>query len=304
MPYPGEIAALTAALLWSVNSLIFGFAVRRLGSFSLNLIRLNLAALLLGSAAMIACGTSWISATPGRDLCLLVVSGLVGLTLGDWAYYRSLQILGPRLATLLFALVPPITTVLGALILGEWPRWIGVAGMALTVGGVAWVILERQGILSTGNREMPAHSSRFRGVLFGVLGSLGQSVGLILTREAMESGISTLPATAVRMASGAAGIWFVWILARRPLGLSRMRGDRRVPVATLSGVILGPVIGIWLSTVAVKHTMAGIAATLTSTTPVMILPLVILVHRERVSPRAAMGAALAVAGVALLFARH
>ncbi len=304
MAHLGEISALAAALLWSVNSLIFGFAVRRLGSLSLNLIRLNLAALLLCSAAILTGGTAWISDTPIRDLSLLVISGWIGLTLGDWAYYKSLQILGPRLATLMFSLVPPITTLLGVLYLDERPRLIALAGMVLTVAGVTWVVLERPATPPPDGSRHPIGTPRLLAVLFGVLGSIGQSVGLILTKEAMSAGVAVLPATAMRMAAGAAGTWVVWILSRRPLGLVRLREDRRVLPATACGVVLGPVLGVWLSMIAVKYTQAGIAATLTSTMPVLILPLVVLVHKEKVSPRAALGAALAVAGVALIFARH
>ncbi len=304
MTHLGEISALAAALLWSVNSLIFGFAVRRLGSLSLNLIRLNLAALLLCSAAILTSGTAWISDTPIRDLLLLVTSGWIGLTLGDWAYYKSLQILGPRLAALMFSLVPPITTLLGVLYLDERPRLIALAGMVLTVAGVTWVILERPATPPPDGSQHPIGTPRLLAVFFGVLGSVGQSVGLILTKEAMSAGVAVLPATAMRMAAGAAGIWVVWILSRRSLDLVRLREDRRVLPLTACGVVLGPVLGIWLSMIAVKYTQAGIAATLTSTMPVLILPLVMLVHKEKVSPRAALGAALAVAGVALIFARH
>ncbi len=304
MAYLGEISALAAALFWSVNSLIFGFAVRRLGSFSLNLIRLNLAALLLCSAAVVTSGTTWISDTTLRDLSLLGISGLIGLTLGDWAYYQALHILGPRLATLLFSLVPPITILLGVIYLDERPRLIALLGMALTVAGVTWVVLERPAVLPPGVRRVPGRTPRVAGVFFGLLGALGQSVGLILSKEAMGAGVPVLPATATRMAAGAAGIWVVWILSRRPLGLARLMEDRRVLPATACGVLLGPVLGIWLSMIAVKYTLAGIAATLTSTMPVLILPLVAFVHRERISLRAAVGAALAVAGIALIFARH
>lgn len=56
-----------------------------------------------------------------------------------------------------------------------------------------------------------------------------------------------------------------------------------------------------MSLIALKYISAGIAATITATLPVMILPVVIFAHKEKVSWRAAIGALVAVIGVAILF---
>ena len=58
---------------------------------------------------------------------------------------------------------------------------------------------------------------------------------------------------------------------------------------------------VGLSLVAVQRTSAGVAASLMATTPVLILPIVVLLGRERFSLASLGGALLAVAGVALLF---
>ena len=73
--------------------------------------------------------------------------------------------------------------------------------------------------------------------------------------------------------------------------------------ATLGASVLGPVLGVWLSLIALRLTKTGIAATLMATTPILVLPLVVLLRGERVSPRATIGALVAVAGVALIFLR-
>lgn len=286
-----------AAVCWSVTTLLFTYAVRRIGSLNLNLVRLTLATGMLAILAIGIAGTSWMRSTPRGDLLLLGISGIIGLTIGDWAYFRSMHLLGPRLATLLMALSPPVTVVLGLALLGERPGLGTLLGIALTLAGVAWVVLERP------ETRAPA-GHRLRGIAFGSLGSLGQAVGLILSKRGMEGGIGTLPASSVRIAAGTAGIWLVALATRRMGGFGTLRGNGRLQLATLGASILGPVAGIWLSLVAVRYTQAGIAATLMATVPVLILPLVILVYRERVSPRAALGAILAVAGVALLFLKH
>jgi drug/metabolite transporter (DMT)-like permease len=297
MPYLGEIAALTTAVCWSITSILFTFVVRRIGSFTLNLARLSVAAATLTILTLSIYGTGWLVHARPADLINLVLSGWIGLTLGDWAYFQSMRMLGARMATLMMALAPPFTVLLGIPFLKELPGSMELLGMALTVAGVAWVVLERTG------EQMPA-GHRIRGLFLGVLGSVGQALGLILSKAGMAGGITPFPATAVRLVSGCGGVWLFVLLSRRPSGLAQVRQDRRLPLAILGASMLGPVLGIWLSLVSVRHTQAGIAATLMSTVPVLVLPLVILLHHERVSLRAAAGAVLAVVGVAILFMRY
>jgi drug/metabolite transporter (DMT)-like permease len=70
---------------------------------------------------------------------------------------------------------------------------------------------------------------------------------------------------------------------------------------TSLGAFFGPFLGVSLSLVAVKHTQAGVAATLMALVPVTILLPTVLVQKQRVSARAVLGAVVAVAGAALLF---
>jgi drug/metabolite transporter (DMT)-like permease len=67
------------------------------------------------------------------------------------------------------------------------------------------------------------------------------------------------------------------------------------------GAMAGPFLGITLSLVAIQRTQMGVAATIMSIVPVLIIPFVILINKEKVSARAALGAGVAVGGVALLW---
>ena len=296
MPFLGETAALLTAACWACTSILFGFAVRHLGAFRLNLIRVTLAAVMLGGLALLLFGTGWLVTARPRDLLILSISGWVGLTLGDWAYFQSLHLLGPRLGTLFITLSPPLTVLLGVFVLHEHPGWRELVGMALTIIGVAWVVLERP-------TDGTPRGHRIRGTVCGILGSVGQAVALVMSKAGMAGGITPLPAAAVRMTAAMVATFALAAVTRRVAESINPGLDRRVIAATVAATILGPGIGIWLSLVAVQHTQAGIASTLISAVPVLVLPLVVFVQKERVSPRAVFGALLAVAGVALLFLR-
>lgn len=292
----GELAALATAGLWAVASLLFTAAARRRGSFALNVVRLSGALLILSAVLFATRGLSWAPGAGAQQLGILAVSGWVGLTLGDWAYFGAFVAVGPRLTTLLMTLAPPFTTLIAWLWLGEVLPPLAFVGMAVTLVGVAWVVAER------GATPIP-RGARIRGVLLASLGSLGQALGLVLSKMGMGETVDPLPATAIRMAAAVAGVWVLAVATGRAGDAGRLLRDPRARYAAAGATIVGPVLGVWLSLVAVRLTETGIAATLMATTPVLILPLVRVVYGERITRRAVGGALVAVAGVSLLFLR-
>ena len=98
-----------------------------------------------------------------------------------------------------------------------------------------------------------------------------------------------------------AAIWLFAAFRGEVIRTIKALADRRCLMALSGAAFLGPTIGVWLSLVAVKHTQAGIAMTLMSTFPVVVIPLAMIVHKERPSYRSVLGAIIAVIGVAMLF---
>ena len=79
--------------------------------------------------------------------------------------------------------------------------------------------------------------------------------------------------------------------------------QRYVAFVVILASIAGPFIGVWLSIVAVKYTEAGIASTLLSTVPILLIPMEFIIHKRVPTWRGVFGAVLAVVGVALIFLR-
>jgi drug/metabolite transporter (DMT)-like permease len=77
--------------------------------------------------------------------------------------------------------------------------------------------------------------------------------------------------------------------------------DKKGITRTIGGAVTGPFLGVWLSMVAVTYTVAGVAATLMSLMPVMIIPVVWILYKQKTSWRGILGAGIAVIGVAILF---
>jgi len=296
MPFVGEISALATACCWTASSIVFAAATMRVGSVYVNVTRLTAAALILllvVAAVRIPVDVSFSQA--GH----LFVSGLVGLVFGDTFLFKSYEYNSARISSLIMSTAPALTAILGYLFLGETLSLPGITGMVITLAGISLVVLERREHSSTA-----MHTSLI-GIFYAFLGSIGQAGGLILAKGAFVEGpINGFVATLIRMLAAVIVILPLAIAAKRyTRPVSVFSHDRRALIHTMLGTIFGPVLGVTASLIAVAHTKTAIAATLMATVPIIMLPTVRFVEKERLTWRAIAGAWIAVGGVIILFLR-
>lgn len=260
----------------------------------MNLIKGALAFLFLGAASLII-GERW-SALPENMVFFLIISGVIGIGIGDTAYFFAINDLGTRLALLLCVLAPPMTAGVAYLLLGETIQPLGWIGVVVTLAGVAWVVTEE-----TGGENSAVRKNLLRGLFWGLLANLAQAVGAVISRLALtQSTITPLQTAVIRLGGGVFSL-LLWITLRRePLGRWIKTSGRAVWSDIMIVVIFGACLAIWGQQIALQNTEAGIAQTLLSTSPIFILPIAAL-RGEKISARAVLGAILSMAGIALLF---
>ncbi|BDU71357.1 DMT family transporter [Mesoterricola silvestris] len=294
MAYAGELAALATSLCWAFNSVCFTVAGRRVGSQAVNASRLFMALAMLVLFHLAAFGTAFPFNAGAHRLVPLAISGLIGFAVGDALLFEAFLLLGARVAMLLMTLSPVFSAILARIFLAQSLGLPKVAAILATLAGIAWVVGEGHG-----ESERPKHAAL--GVLLGVGGALGQSVGLILSEMGMRGGFHPVSANLVRVVAGTVAI-SVWFLFRGQfLDHARRMKDVKATSYIFAGAITGPVIGVVLSLYAITHTSMGVAATLMSLSPVLLLPISMGVFKERISPRAWAGTVLSIAGAAALF---
>lgn len=297
----GELAALVTSALWSLTSVQFTLAGRRVGSPVVNRTRLVLAVLYLSVAHWLLFGRLWPAAEPSRWLWLSA-SGIVGLVLGDASLFQAYVVIGPRRSQLVMTSVPVITTAVAWVWLGETLRPAQLAAMAVTIGGIAWAVSAPRQV--NGRVRFAGDTSRRAyalGVLLAFGGALGQSFGLLLARPALADGFAPLSATWMRMAVGMTVIWVAAMVSGRAGPTVRAWRDRRALGFIASAAFTGPFLGVWLSMVAVQNAALGVASTLMALPPVLLIPLSRWVFGERITWRALLGTVVALAGAATLF---
>ena len=292
----GETAALSTSMLWTVSSILLSSAGKRIGVLSVNAIRISIAVLLIGTAHLIIFGTFLPMATRSQWI-YLSLSGFLGLAIGDLGYLGSLVLIGPRKGVLLASMAPIFSTISAYFILGEILGPWTLSGIFLTLSGIIIVIMEKKS--NTGNIS---EGNRILGVFSGLIGAIGQGVGLTLSKYGMVNIESTplnpLSATLIRMISAVFIIWIVFVIFKKPFSVIR---DKKAMMLTTGGAVTGPFLGVWLSMIAVTYTVAGVASTLMSLMPVLIIPVVWILYKEKTNLRGILGALIAVIGVAILF---
>ncbi|MFH1747065.1 MAG: DMT family transporter [Planctomycetota bacterium] len=306
----GHAAGLATSVLWTGTSLFFTAAGRRLGPTTVNALRILMAILLLGLTHWVT-EDRWIPDALPRQVLFLALSGMIGLALGDQALFTAFVYIGPRLSMLIMTTAPLFAALFGWLRLGEElgpSAWLGIA---LVVGGVAWVVLERP----VQNHGV-VNSLRIRGIVLAFIAAACQAGGLLLSKEGLGHGwlpegehMNPQAATLLRMSFAGVGMvpiiaWRLW-RERRAHAIGEYRQPRRSwrigLLLTAGGAVFGPFLGVWMSLEAADKVPLGVAQTLCSLPPVLILPVARLVYHEHISARAVAGALLAVGGVALLF---
>jgi drug/metabolite transporter (DMT)-like permease len=296
MNYVGETCALLTACCWSCSALAFSAATLRVGPIRLNVTRLLMAAVLLFVTVVLAGIDVRLSSSQLRNLA---ISGIVGLVIGDTYLFKSYENIGARMGMLIMSVAPAISALLAYLLLGEVLGWMGAVGMAVTLLGIAVVVLERREVI-TGTRR--AH---LLGIFYGFIAAAGQGAALVLAKMAFNEGsVNGFVASLIRISSAVIVIFPLARLAGEYSGsIEIYTKDRRALWLTFLGSFLGPFLGITLSLISVTYTTVGIAATLMATVPIIMLPIVKYVLKENVSWRALVGAVVAVGGVAILFLR-
>lgn len=297
----GETAAVVTSCLWTASSLYFTTAGKRIGSLSVNAYRTLMAVGFLVIAHVVLLGTIFPLAS-NQQWFWMGISGVVGLGIGDGGLFAAYVMIGPRRSVLVMALAPIFASIGAFLMLGELLPQLAIVGIAVTLAGVIIVILEGE---ERSGEEIVSKKLKSYGIFFALIGAVGQGAGLVLAKKGIDLNpgmtLNPLSAALMRLILGALSVWIGMLLAGKLPELHQAIKSRDGIRNTALGAFIGPFLGITLSMVAVTYTKTGIAQTLMSLMPVLIIPTVWIVYRQRTSWRGIVGAAVAMVGVAILF---
>jgi drug/metabolite transporter (DMT)-like permease len=297
MPYSGEVASLLTAMCYSGTAVLFARAGRRVGSATVNVIRLGMALLVMFILHLTLVGTWFPPGAGPVRLAWLGASGLIGFALGDALLFESYVLMGPRLAVIVYTVWPVFAALLAWAFLGQAMGPAKACAMLVTLGGIAMVVADKGGAPGQAGPRRPT-----LGLVLCLGGALGQAVGFIFSKVGMAGGFSPISANLIRVGAGASALWAWQILRGTLVSNLRKLKDRRAAMLTGLGALFGPVLAVSLSLYAINHARyLGVASTLMSLSPVLILPFSAFVEKERVGFLAVAGTLVALGGATALF---
>lgn len=291
-----EWLALVSAFLWASASLLSVIPARHLGTFAFSRWRMACVSVMLGAMSLVSGGFHSLSLT---QMGMMASSGLIGIFIGDTCLYECMNRIGPRRAGLLFATHAAFSAIFGIWLFHERLSLQGWAGAAFVFSGVL-VAVAFSG--SKPQKLEYTHGALWLSLGLGLIAALCQSLGTIIAKPVMMEGADPIAASCVRMVvalSAHVGLRF----ARFPFSKAISPMNMRVfGIIALNG-FLAMALGMTIFLFALKHGNVTLVAIMSSTSPVMLLPLLWFFTRHRPSTGSWVGAILVVCGTALVLAR-
>ncbi len=291
--FKGEFAALLAAFLWASASVVYSRLGQQISPLFLNFLKGAIALLLLAFTAIATQNTfPTLTFTP---VLFLITSGIIGIGFGDTVFFSSLKYLGARRALLFETLAPPLAAIIALIFLQETLSLYAWLGILLTLMGVATVISER-----TSNQDLSVENFKI-GIGFGLGGAIAQAIGAVLSRTALTNfDLNPLWSTLIRLSAGTLALIPLLLSRRQHLKLPSLQWSWRLVGIIFITAFASTYLGIWLQQISLKFAATGVAQTLSSTSPLFILPIAAFL-KETITLRAVLGVVIALLGIGLLF---
>lgn len=291
------MAGLAAALCWTLSATCWTLAGRHVGSLVVNTVRLVLALGMFMLYGLITRHEALPLSASADAWLWLGLSGVLGFFLSDLFLFRAFLLIGPRHSLLISSLAPVVSTGCAWLWLDEIMKPIDLLGIAIALAGVAWVVLEAPGSYDAG--KVRGGRSVF-GIVLAFLAMLTQGVAIVVSKIGLMRFGDPVAATAIRVVAGLACFIILVTVTRRVRPCMDVFRKTKPMLIITAGTIAGPTVGVALLMYALTQIPSGLASTLVSMTPIMIIPFSILIFREHVSPRSVLGVVVAFAGLAIL----
>lgn len=295
MTHIGEFAALLTAMFWTVSSLSFESAGKKVGSLSVNFIRLIVGFILISMYTFISRGMFLPLDASLSTWIWLMISGVIGFVIGDLFLFQAYIEVGSRISMLVMSSVPPITAIISFMVFGERLTRSSLIGMAITVIGISIVVLKK----NEGEGKVQ-FSHPIKGLAFAFMGAVGQALGTIISKYGMKD-YNPFAATQIRIIAGILGFSIMLLIMKKYSNiLSALKNKPALKRISL-GALFGPFLGVSFSLLSIQYTTAGVASTITSIVPVLLIPPAILIFKEKITPKEILGSIITIIGVGVLF---
>lgn len=281
----GVLIAILSAASWAMGTILFEKIGKVMPAAGITFFK-SAMSLVLMAILMLIFG---FEIPTGRQLLLLGISGVIGISVGDTLFFRSLQKLGVKMQVLYFILGQVLTVLLSYMFLGEILMLLQYIGAFIVIIGVLLVIFDKQD-----NRP-----NKVKGIIEGFLAMLCYSVSIILIKSVLED-ISAVTATFYRMIFSVVFVLVGGLFGKQIKAWATPLRQRK----TLTLFVLNAAIvtygGFLMSVLALKYVDVSVASILSTTEPLFALLFAFLINKDKPTRKELIGAAITFVGVIMM----
>lgn len=293
MVIKGEFFALFTAISWTFSSLTFGKISKEYDTQVANFLRVTIGTIMVGFVCLFGSRHLFLPTdVTWENLKIISLSGFIGMFLGDLFLFKAYNMIGARVTMLIMALSPIIVSIIDFLFLGVSLFPIQIFAILITCLGIILVIFK------TEDKKISLGFS-VKGLFYAFLATLGQSLGVILTKLGSTT-YDSLATSQIRL--GVAIFFFgaVVLYEKKAKETIKMITSKRALSLLLIGTFFS-VFGIAALIEAFKSANASIASTISSTSPIIMIPCSILFYKEKIRKNEIIGAIISVVGLSIFF---
>lgn len=295
MKFYGELLALFTAFCWTSSSLIFENVARKTHPQIVNFLRVCIGTFMLGVVCLFTKRHLFFPVdVPLNDLTLLLLSGFIGMFLGDFFLFKAYVQVGARITMLIMTLSPIVVALIDFIFLGVELSFFQMGAILITCLGVIIVILKP-------NNSKNKLSCNFspKGLLYAFLATIGQSLGIILTKLGSSS-YDSLATTQIRLIAAIIGFGTLIIIQKRGQELILVLKNCNNMFFIYCGTFAS-IFGIAALVESFKYSNASIASTISSISPILIIPVSIILFKEKIKKYEIVGAFISIIGISIFF---
>ena len=309
MNLSGELIAILTTLCWSLGIFPFTEAAKRIGTSPLNQYRLLLAWIIISIILFFFNDLNLFQLfekPKPYHFIFLGLSGIIGFSIGDYCSFTSFKLLGPKLGSLYTTFAPGAALLVGYIALNETVNFIGIMGILITIAGVIWLTFSKKDSVEA---SKIGYKRDFKGILLGISGALCQGTGLVLSKYGMDyysEKLPTMHAVWIRLLFAFSAAFFVTIITGKFKSNSKpiFTNEQKVLPLLFMGTVLGPVMGVTLSLYAIQKLEVAVAQTIFALLPLFVLPISLIVYKEKITIQSVFACLIAFSGVLLLIWRN
>lgn len=283
MIYVGIIVALLSAASWAFATVVFdriGKVVPYVGITFLKGVFsiIFMIVLLIFTGGLHGVGV-W-------EFSFLALSGVIGISVGDSLFFKSLQDLGAKVQVIFFLLGQIFTMILSLLLLGELLALEQYIGAVILLTGIVIVVWGKQ----------ENHPNKVRGIVCGLLSILCFSVSAIMVKMAIAE-VEVVTATFYRMLFGTIFTLGFGVVGKQlPTWIKPLK-DKRLFALFILNVLVITYGGFLLSMAAIKLISVSLVSVLGTTEPVFVLLFAFLINKEKITKQEVIGTMITLVGL-------